>query len=194
MNDQIAEYIRANRGRYTRQAIDDQLKAAGHPAQSIEAAWVAVGPPEGAEPVLPGVRYGPVVLGLLILGGVATAIAGRDSYFGAALWVLSYLISVLIVMAIGIGMTRVAAGSGWRTLVVLVGLLWAAMLWVTVSALAGGDPTPAFMGAGIAGVATLTAIAVHRYHRDVPLLAYALPVLGWLAVTGLCVSPLLMGT
>ncbi len=194
MNDQIVQYIRANRGRYTRQAIDDQLRAAGHPAQSIEAAWVAVGPPEGAEPALPGVRYGPLVIGLLILGGVGTAIAGRDSFFGAGLWVLSYLISVLIVMAIGIGMTKVAAGSGWKAVVVLVGLLWAAMLWITVSSLAGSDFTALFIGAGIAALATLTAFAVHRYHREVPLLAYALPVLGWLAVTGVCVSPLLTGT
>jgi len=193
MNDQIVEYIRENRGRYTRQAIDDQLRAAGHPAQSVEAAWVAVGPPEGAEPALPGVRYGPLVIGLLILGGVATAIAGGDSFFGAGLWVLSYLISVLIVMAIGIGMTKVAAGSGWKAVVVLVGLLWAAMLWITVST-PGGDATPLFIGVGIAAVATLTAFAVHRYHREVPLLAYALPILGWLAVTGVCVSPLLMGT
>jgi hypothetical protein len=185
MNDQIAEYIRENRGRYTRQAIDDQLKAAGHDAESIAEAWAAVGPPERGEPALPGVRYGPVVIGLLILGGAVSAIAGRDAYFGVGFWIASYVISALIVMAIGIGMTNVAAGSGWKALVVLVGLLWAAMMFVT---------NEVFIGTGIAAVVTLTAFAVHRYHKEVPLLAYALPVLGWLAITGVCVSPLLTGT
>jgi hypothetical protein len=39
---QILDYIRANRARYTREAITQQLIAAGHGAGDVEAAWEAV--------------------------------------------------------------------------------------------------------------------------------------------------------
>lgn len=195
MNEQIAQYIRENRDRYTRQAINDQLKAAGHDARSIDEAWAVVGAAERPDPELPRVRYRSLVLILVILGGVAAFIAGSSGPYVGPLWAISYVISALIVMGIGIGMTRAASGSGWIAVVVLAGLAWAAALWVTATTVAaGGDPLPGFLATGVAAVVTLTAFAVHRYRQAVPLLAYALPVLGWLAITGVCVSPLLTGT
>lgn len=38
-DDPIREYIRANRERYTREAIDAKLKASDYPASDIDAAW-----------------------------------------------------------------------------------------------------------------------------------------------------------
>lgn len=38
----IAAYLRANGTRYTREALDQRLLAAGHPPEAIAAAWTAV--------------------------------------------------------------------------------------------------------------------------------------------------------
>jgi hypothetical protein len=46
-NPEILGYIRANRGTYTREAIDRELREAGHSQEAIDAAWQAF-PAEGA--------------------------------------------------------------------------------------------------------------------------------------------------
>jgi hypothetical protein len=38
----VADYIRANRDKYTREAIRDQLLAAGHDQSAIDEAWRAI--------------------------------------------------------------------------------------------------------------------------------------------------------
>ena len=38
----VVAYLRANSGRYTREALDARLAAAGHPPEAIAAAWSAV--------------------------------------------------------------------------------------------------------------------------------------------------------
>jgi hypothetical protein len=40
--DDLVTYLRANSNRYTREALDSQLAAAGHPPEAVTAAWAAV--------------------------------------------------------------------------------------------------------------------------------------------------------
>ena len=66
MDEQIRDYIRANRDRYTREAIRGQLLAAGHDPARVDAIWdEAPGMPAGR------VQYVSV---MLILGGIITVL------------------------------------------------------------------------------------------------------------------------
>jgi hypothetical protein len=51
-NPDILDYIRANRGTYTREAIERELRDAGHSQEAIDAAWRAL-PVEGTAAPLP---------------------------------------------------------------------------------------------------------------------------------------------
>lgn len=52
---EVLDYIRANRGTYTREAIDRELLASGHAAEAIDAAWRTL-PDEDKPPPLPARR------------------------------------------------------------------------------------------------------------------------------------------
>jgi len=193
LNEQVANYIRENRGRYTKEAITSQLIAAGHDPAAIEEAWAVVNAAarSAAESAGPRTRYWPVLLGLTGVGGVLTFISWE---FGAPLATVFYVATVLVVMAIGIGVTRAASSGAWIVLVGLGVVSALGLLWVAIAnSVNGYVDGVTFLAAALAAVATAGVIAVHRYQAQIPYLAYALPVLGWLAVTGICVSPLLTG-
>jgi len=187
----LIEYISTNRSRYTREAITDHLIEAGHDPSAIEEAWAmsdaAVKAAADARP-----RYGRVTVALLALGGLATFVIWSDLYSagGGGLATLSYLITGLVAIGVGIGLTRVASGRAWAVVVGLGVVTTLGLLAVTVSY---GYDAPRFAALALAAVATALAYALHRDPGRIPYLAYALPVLGWLAVTGICVSPLLTG-
>jgi len=50
MDDEIVEYIRANRGTYNREAIERELREAGHSQEAIDAAWASFPVEVAAEP------------------------------------------------------------------------------------------------------------------------------------------------
>ena len=75
-NDPIRDYIRANRDRYTREAIREQLIAAGHRAEDIDRAWEELAT---AEP--PPSRFNGLAVFALVLLVVGAAFAA----FGALL-------------------------------------------------------------------------------------------------------------
>jgi hypothetical protein len=194
LNEQIANYIRENRDRYTREAITDQLMKAGHDPGAIEEAWAmsdaAVASAADARP-----RYRRVTVALLTIGGLATFVIWSDLYAAGAggLATLSYLITGLVAIGVGIGLTRVASGRAWAVAVGLGVVTTLGLLTVTVSNLSDGYDAPRWAALALTAVATAVAYALHRDPGGLPILAYALPVLGWLAVTGICVSPLLTG-
>jgi hypothetical protein len=85
MND-IDDYIRTNRERFAREALDEKLRAAGHDEAAIEAAWARVeaGQVSGdaggeAQTIGPGAR-----LAALLLILVAVAGYGYIGLFGIA--------------------------------------------------------------------------------------------------------------
>ena len=198
----LIEYIGANRGRYTRKAITDQLIAAGHDLATIEEAWaVADAAATSAASAGPRTRYWPVTLGLTAAGAVLTFViwqpaATNPDRFPPEFATVSYVITVLVVMGVGIGVTRAASGGAWVAVVVVGVISTGWLLWLTVANfafLSGYDIALGFGAAAVVAVATALAIALHRYQAQIPYLAYALPVLGWLAITGVCASPLVTG-
>jgi hypothetical protein len=194
VNEQIADYIQQNRDRYTREAITDQLIKAGHNPSAIEEAWAMSNAAlEAAADARP--RYGRFTLALLAIGGLATFViwSGLYSTGGGGLATLSYLITGLVAIGIGIALTRAASGGAWVVVLALAVLSTFGLLWVALANSAYGYGAVAFLAPAIAALAAVSVIAVHRYQVQVPYLAYALPVLGWLTVTGICMSPLLTG-
>ena len=70
----VVEYIEAQRGRFTREAIDGALREAGHAQWSIDAAWAAVDArarPDGSALRRPGMGTILLVLGVIAGYGVA---------------------------------------------------------------------------------------------------------------------------
>ena len=200
--DYLVEYISANRGRYTRKAITDQLMAAGHDLKTIDEAWAVVNAAamEAAESATPVTRW-PVLLGLTAAGAVLTFVMWATAPFysasSAAFATLWYVVSVLVLMAVGVGLTRAAAGGAWVVVVALGALITAGLLWQLWQAqpisAGGGADAGGFLAVALAALVTGALFAVHRYWAQMPYLAYAVPILAWVTVTGICVSPLLRG-
>ena len=70
----IREYILANRDRYTREAIREQLIAAGHSAEDVDRIWEELGPTEERPSRFNGVAVFAVVL--LVIGAAVGAFGG----------------------------------------------------------------------------------------------------------------------
>lgn len=191
MDEQIAKYIREHQGRFTREAITKQLLAAGHDAGVIDETWTAVNAAGFPRPpsVFPHARYTPLIAGLVALGAIPAFLASSSVLYVGGLWGVSYLIAAPIVMLLGVGLTAISVSRGWLVVVILAALLTLYFLWQAVTFV----DVPAFLLAAVAAAATTAAIAIHRYGAQVPVLAYALPVVGWLLVTGVCASPLVTG-
>jgi len=195
MSEDLVQYIRANRDRYTREAITAVLVGAGHDPAAIEAAWalVAIDGGASASDARPRTRYIAVFVPLLVLGGALVFLVGSGMYLVGPFWGISYLITAVVVISISVGLTALASGRGWIVAVALGAAATAAMAWISIS-LNAVENYPGWIIATLVGlIATVTAYAVHRYRIEVPALAYALPFIGWLVVTGICVSPLIAG-
>jgi hypothetical protein len=113
--NEIEDYIRANRQRYTREAVTEQLRAAGHDSAEIEAAWALV---EGATPSAPPATAGAgTMLLVLLLGlgyGLAIVAAGFAAFAGGAVTVLMvvYIVAMLAGGIWSIGRVRRAPSLG----------------------------------------------------------------------------------
>lgn len=116
----IDEYIRTNRGRYTRVALDDRLRVAGHDDAAIAAAWARVDAADGtgrSDPA-PATNRGVgtvllivlVVLGYAFVGfwgflGIefsASGLSGREIAPMFTLAIGAYVIVMLVGLAIAI--------------------------------------------------------------------------------------------
>jgi hypothetical protein len=136
----ITDYIRANRDRYTREAIRAQLIAAGHDSAAIDAAWDEVG--RSAKPDAPAP------------GGTGRFVAGL----------------ALVLYALGfLGVLPLAGAAPYRTtgpLALLVGLvIYAVAGYLALRAVrwAAAHLHPGFLGALVALLAlpiAFTAVVV----------------------------------
>ena len=117
----IDAYLREHMGRYTHQALDAQLRAAGHSDEAIARAWQrvsGVGPWAGPPPVQPagaaGFLYILGVVGLVIAYGGSALLAGfgalifgasgSGSFLGSqpgALVLVLYTIAVIVAAVVG---------------------------------------------------------------------------------------------
>jgi hypothetical protein len=153
MATQIHEYIRANRDRYTRQAINEQLLAAGYDQAAIDAAWAMLDAPDPDATI--GQRFwGRFWLYLLGINVAVLLIVGLLSgMFGALSSSLVLLIILAVALTIGalIAWGVVAATQptqlGRRTAIAIgsiIPLLFAFLIGGSCYALVGaiGPPPP----------------------------------------------------
>jgi hypothetical protein len=94
-SNEILDYIRANRKRYTREAISDQLLAAGHDRQAVAAAWGQVDTENVARGTL-STRYLVLGLVLIVIGIVGLFLVTADSYLGSTIALFGSFIYVPI--------------------------------------------------------------------------------------------------
>lgn len=128
--DPIRDYIAANRDRYTRETITEQLTAAGHDKASIDEAWDEL---DARDPV-PGERpRNPRLLAYLLLA-YAVGFAALVWFGGLRFenWLLAYAvaggISVLLLMRLKV------FGLRWAFVLPLVPLILGAVWYGTCMA------------------------------------------------------------
>ena len=124
-SDPIRDYILANRDRYTRGAIREQLIAAGHDAEDVDRIWEELGPTEERPSRFNGLAIFAVVL--LVIGAAVGAFGGlliaslNASYSGSDTGVVRFFLvyaafylvigSILVWVA-----TRIRASDGVQLL------------------------------------------------------------------------------
>jgi hypothetical protein len=155
MDQRIADFISANRGKYTREAIRQQLIDAGYGPEAIDATWAILDTPDPDEAAVAGEafwgRFALIVIGLnlvvLLLVGLATGMLANLQAYSVVLIVLAIalaigaLISWAIVAAVGpekLGRTTA------MVIGVVVPLLFALLIGGSCYALIGslGPPPP----------------------------------------------------
>jgi hypothetical protein len=186
---EVDEYIRANRDRYTREAITAHLVAAGHDRAAVEAAWQRAEAPPGAAARPTGwrPRWAEFFV-LVILGAIGAAIVWAEEPYGAGgIAPVVYVIIVTIGFALGKAISLlVDAGNGLTAAVMLALVAIGGAFLSLTSAL----PWVALAVALLAGIPALLLIYLRGNPRGAGMVGALVPVLVWLAVTGTCYAPL----
>jgi hypothetical protein len=145
MNNNVVEYIRANRYIYTREAIDERLRAEGYTEDEIEDGWRQMPPlqPAPGQPVrasgwgsrgtLVGLSVFLVIVGIIVLGltDLALGLSGGSPASGTWCALLAFvnLGSLILFVALMEGGNRLVREKGWSLgkltgLVVAVAIVW----------------------------------------------------------------------
>ncbi len=118
MDGSIADYIRANRGQYTREAITQQLEAAGYERQAIDAGWDGVAMEEPA-------------------GG------GETRNLALYVWILYWLGAAIISAITAISLIGSGGGPGFTTFGIGWLIAYLALTYLPARALARARPSGA---------------------------------------------------
>lgn len=148
MDPRIADYIRDNRRRYTKQALTDQLLEAGYSREAIDATWAILETPDRDATAGPGfwnrfwlflVGANVVVfLAVLLLSGMLSALAGGGGILAAILAIVM-AIGALIAWAIVAATHPTTLGRGTALSIgVIVPLVFALLIGGSCYALVGG--------------------------------------------------------
>jgi hypothetical protein len=166
--DTIHDYIRDNRGRYTREAIRQQLLAAGHDAAAIDAAWAMVDAPDPDATV--GERFwgrfwlyliGANLVALLIVGLLSGLLGSLSGSGAVLLGVLAIALAIGALISWGIVATTQPTHLGRGTAMTIgafVPLLFAFLIGGACYALVGAS-----------GVARPTLTGTIELHIEPPL-------------------------
>jgi hypothetical protein len=185
----VMDYIRATRGRYTREAVTDRLQELGRSPAEIEQAWELV-EAEGPLPATNDYRPGWVEWAVLVaLGAIGAFLVWQDEPYGAGgIAPVVYIGAASLAFAVGKGGSMAVDSAQSLWLAVGAGLVAAAVaFWLIAS------PVPSLALFTLLGALTLGVLtyALHSINpRVAGYIGAAFPVLGWLVVTGVCYSPL----
>ena len=189
MTEPMDDYIRQNRGRYTDEAIREQLIVAGHDPAAINEVW---GRLEAEHPtVAAGWRVPRWMFAVLVVGGsVGAGVAWAGQPYGAGgIAPFAYLVIASIALLIGRWVASLVDRGSVLLASIIVLLVGAPIAW---SMLISRQPVLAVVAGITAGAIVATFFGLRRSHaHGVAMLAAAMPIVFWLIVTGVCYSPLL---
>jgi hypothetical protein len=112
----LVAYLRANSGRYTREALDQQLAAAGHPPEAIAAAWAVVRAEDDAAGLrdrrgqTAGIIAGAYAVTWLLVVVLAIIPSGGGTY--SPVEILAGILAVALFIP-GIIAVAIALSTGW---------------------------------------------------------------------------------
>lgn len=183
---ELDNYIAANRDRYTREAITDQLLAAGHSRAAIDAAWERA---SGAGVPQRSWRPGWRTFVLLILGGGvgAALVWAGESYGGNVIAPVVYVILASVAFGLAKGLAIVAERGAAIPVGVVLAMGVAAAAYVSFST---GLQLLALAIVVLGGIPAVLLVIRSSDSRVTGMVATAVPLLAWLAVTGTCYAPL----
>lgn len=157
MDPRIADYIRANRRRYTRDAIRQQLVEAGHAPDEIDATWAALDAPD--PDATAGERFWPrfwlfvaaVNVAVFLLVGFGTGMFGAQGGGSVLLVILAIALGIGALISWGAvaatGPTKLGRGTA-LAIGAIIPLLFALLIGGSCYALVGtmGPPLPSPTG------------------------------------------------
>jgi hypothetical protein len=149
MNQEIIEYIRANRDMYTREAINQELLDAGHSPEDIAAGWQALEEEDTLTQVQattppPRRRVGGLValwILLLIIGFVIVALTnlglglsnGSQQWFNAKYNIINAVNIGSLIVGLGLLIATVQLlGKGWPMGRIVALVFVSALVWYTI--------------------------------------------------------------
>jgi hypothetical protein len=186
----VVDYVRATRPRYTREAITKRLLEMGRSAAEIERAWDVVeaeGPVQAAGDWRPGWIAWLVLVGL---GAIGAFLVWRDDSYGApAIAPVVYIGAASLAFALGKAGSIFVDEDQRLGVAIGGGLVVAGLTYVSIASGPGTFNVVVLIGALMVGVATLTLASADA--RVAGFAGAALPIIGWLLVTGVCYSPLI---
>lgn len=154
MDQRIADYVRENRGRYTRQAMIDKLLEAGYSRESIDATLAALDTPDPDSTAGEGFwsRFFPILIGVNVVIFVAVALLS-GFLAGPAPAIIGAILLVALAIGAFIAWGIVAATQPTRlnprtaivigTLIpVFLALMIGGSCYALVSGTGGGGPPP----------------------------------------------------
>lgn len=189
MDPRIADFIRANRERCTREVIRDQLVKAGHTPEEVDRTWDTLAASESItidRGWRPGWREYLVLVGI---GAVGAFLVWRDRPYGGDGVLAAIFYVVLASVAFGIGKGLSMAVDRGKTIAVAAGV------GIGVAGLASFAFGPSLLLMAVLGAALAIGIAGALIGlrttnpRAAGLLGAAIPIIAWLAVTGTCYAP-----
>jgi hypothetical protein len=153
MDPLIADYIRANRGRYTREAIRQQLIDAGYDPAVIDRTWAVLDTPDADDVAGEGFwrRFALIViginLGIFLIVGLLTGMLGNIAASAVLLIIFAVVLAIGALIAWGVvALTGPAKMSPTTATVVgaAIPLLFSLLIGGSCFALAGviGPPPP----------------------------------------------------
>jgi hypothetical protein len=158
MDPRIADYIARNRGKYTREAIRQQLIDAGHDPADIDATWAILDTPDPDEAALAGEGFWPRFFLFLIGLNVAVfLLVALSTGMLQALTSTGGVLAGVFAVALGIGaliawaiVAAVGPAKLGRTTAIVIGgvipIVFALLIGGSCYALAGSIPPPPVSG------------------------------------------------
>lgn len=188
MDPKIGDYIRENREKYTREAIREQLIAAGHDPAVVDTELermagqsAAPTPPTGWRP-----RWRELLV-LVVLGAIGAALVWADEppYRAGGLAAVIYVILASIALAIAKGVSLQVDAGRTGTAVILL-----AMAAVAGAVVAGLSLISLGVAVFVAVMGLLLIYLRGSNPRVAGIVGASIPILVWLAITGTCYAPL----